>query len=292
MHKIIHRWMLTCCALLLSLASVPGQAETVTVADPGDHPVNKLVVNILQLALSKGAPGATIRWVPTEKLSRKWGERLFQGNLDVEWGGAWGGSQHSDEARLMPVRIPLFKGLLGYRILTIRKGDQHRFDGIRSLSQLKQLMAGQGYTWGDRLILKGNGFPVKSGANNAELFSMLQHGVIDYFPRALYEPWGELEQYAENEPAVEQNLLLIYPYAMYFYVAPGNQRLHDQLYYGLEEAIGDGSFDALFYSDPMIQTMLARADVGKRTILRLINPYLHPLTPFYRQEFWLAPSSL
>jgi len=288
MRKFIHRWLLTCCALLLSLASVPGQAESVSVADPGDNTVNQLVVNILQLALSKGPSGVTIRRVPEEKLPGKWEERLLQGNLDVEWGGA----QRSNEEKFLPVRIPLFKGLLGYRILMIRKGEQHRFDGIRSLSQLKQFMAGQGYAWGDRLILEANGLPVTSGADSAELFSMLQRGVIDYFPRALHEPWGELEQYAENEPAVEQNLLLIYPYAMYFYVAPDNQQLHDQLYHGLEMAIEDGSFDDLFYNDPLIQTMLARASVGERTILRLINPYLDPATPFYRREFWLEPSLL
>jgi len=281
-RKIIHRWVQACGALLLSLASMPGQANTVTVADPGDHPVNQLVVNILQLALSKGAPEVTIRMVPEEgQLAGTCGERLLQGNLDVQWCG----TQHSNESRLLPVRIPLFKGLLGYRILMIRKGEQHRFDGIRSQSQLKQLMAGQGYAWGDRLILEANGLPVTSGASYAELYSMLQRGVIDYFPRALHEPWGELEQYAENEPEVEQNLLLIYPYAMYFYVAPDNKQLHDQLYHGLDRAIEDGSFDALFYNDPIIRTMLARASVGKRTILRLLNPYLDPSTPFYRREF-------
>ena len=57
-------------------------------------------------------------------------------------------------------------------------------------------------------------------------------------------------------------------------------------------AIEDGSFDTLFFSDPAITAMLSQAELGKRTVLRLINPYLHPETAFYRQEFWLDPASL
>jgi len=280
--------MLACGIVLLSALTMTAPAQTITVVDPGEEPVESLVVDILELALSKSAPEMEIRKISWANNPEPWTDALTQGELSV----VWFGTLPRYEQELLPIRIPVLKGLLGYRIFVIRKGEQQLFNRVHSLSQLKNLIAGQGTLWGDRLILEANGLPIKAAPGHSQLFSMLSGGQIDYVPRALHEPWSELPQFPELDLAVEQHLLLIYPFPMYFFVAPGNQALHDTIYRGLEMAIEDGSFDALFFSHPAIQTMLSQANPGQRTVLRLINPYLSPETPFYRQEFWLDPASL
>jgi len=276
--------MLGCGLLLCSLLVAPARAQTLLIADVGGTS-HVLEFDILKLALSKSAPEITFRMVPDPV---SWEEALKQGQLSV----IWAGTTPRLERDLLPVRIPVLKGLLGYRLFIIRKQDQFRFDRIRSLAQLKPLLAGSGTEWGDTLILRANGLPLALAYGYQQLLAMLSRGEIDYFPRALHEPWGELQQFGSAELAVERNLLLVYPYPLYFFVAPDNQPLHDQISRGLEMAIEDGSFDRLFFSAPSIKAMLSRARLGKRTVLRLINPYLPPETPFYRQEFWLDPASL
>jgi len=273
--------------LLCSLVASPARAQTLMVTEPSS-PIDTLVFDILKLALSKTAPDTTFRLESNPQHEYPWTEAVKQGRLSVMWAG----TTLDLERELSPVRIPVLKGLLGYRLFIIRKEDQHRFDRIHTLRPLKQLMAGSGTGWGDSLILQSNGIPVQLAPGTQQLLPMLENGEIDYFPRALMEPWRELEQFASSALVVEQSLLLSYPYPSYFFVAPDNHTLHDQIYRGLEMAIKDGSFDRLFFNDPSIQAMLSRAELGKRTVLRLINPYLSPETPFYREEFWLDPASL
>jgi len=278
-------WGVLVGALLFS----PLRAQTVVIGDISNNPTGLFAFKILKLALSKTAPEITFHMERGIKSNQKtWNEALKQGQLSVIWAGA----TKELERQFLPVRIPVFKGLLGYRVFIIHKEDQARFDQIGSIAQLKSLVAGSGQSWGDTAILQANGLSSKVAPGYMELLDLLVRGKIDYFPRALHEPWGELQQFGSAELAVERNLLLVYPYPMYFFVAPDNQPLHDQISRGLEMAIEDGSFDALFYSHPTIQAILARANLGQRKILRLINPYLSPETPFYRRELWLAPDSL
>src|SRR5690606_26443337 len=70
-------------------------------------------------------------------------------NEEVRIGGrldlAWIASDKELEETLRPIRIPLFKGLLGYRIFIINKDNQFKFDGIETLDELKRkITMGQG----------------------------------------------------------------------------------------------------------------------------------------------------
>ena len=64
------------------------------------------------------------------------------------------------EKQMLPVRVPLLKGLMGYRICFIRQGDQDRFSAIAHVNDLRKLSAGQGYDWPDSQILQANRFTV------------------------------------------------------------------------------------------------------------------------------------
>ena len=149
-----------------------------------------------------------------------------------------------------------------------------------------------GTFWGSTKVLENAGLNVVKTVKYQNLFPMLDGSRFDYFPRAVHEPWKELADRKELALSVEEKLLLIYPYAMYFYVRKDNVELHDRLQKGLELAIQDGSFDDVFFSNSLVQSALALAKLGSRRVLRINNPDMHPETPIDRPEFWLNISNL
>lgn len=65
------------------------------------------------------------------------------------------------DERFTPIPIPVSKGLMGYRLFLIRKGDQDRFKKVGSITDLQQFVAGQGIGWADVKVLEENGLPVQ-----------------------------------------------------------------------------------------------------------------------------------
>ena len=66
----------------------------------------------------------------------------------------WVGTSAEFERRMRPVRFPLYRGLLGYRIFIIHKDDQDRFNKTRTLGGLQKLKGAQGIGWSDIQILE------------------------------------------------------------------------------------------------------------------------------------------
>lgn len=248
----------------------------------------EVIFKVLQLALSKTAPSANF----SEQKNRLNEARTFESVLDGKLSVMWAGFQPTYERELLPVRIPILKGVLGHRLMMIKKGAQHRFDNIKTLDDLKKFHAGTGTFWGDTKILEANNIPVIKTIKYRNLFPMLEGDRFDYYPRAAHELWEELNKYAELNLTVEKNILLFYPLALYFFVAPDNQELHDKIYKGFEMAIQDGSYDTLFFNDPSIKAMIEQGNLKNRKIFHLKNPDLHPNTPINRSEFWLDVANL
>lgn len=253
-----------------------------------DGDKENLIVDILRLALSKSDPQATIGMTSEPLPQSRVEDEIKRGNVDLMWAGV---DDHL-ESNLMAVRIPLLKGLLGHRIFIINKDQQHIFTNIKKLDDLKRLTAGQGTQWGDTQILKGANIPVATTLKYHNLFTMLEGDRFDYFPRAIHEPWSEVASRPELNLVVEENIMLVYPFAMYFFVKKGNQEMHDKLYNGLEMAIADGSFDELFYSNQQIKDAINKTNIKNRTVIRVPNAAMHPDTPLDRTEFWLDTNSL
>ncbi len=251
-----------------------------------DGEKEQLVFDILELALSHSAPGTTYVFDTTSKNEAQMMADIDSGALDVMWSGA---AQEKDDA-MMAVRIPVLKGLLGHRIFIIRDADKQKFASIRTMQDLKQFYAGQGTFWGDSTVLKNADIPLVTTIKYANLFPMLEGGRFDYFPRAVHEPWVEVESRPELNLAIDSNVMLIYPYAMYFYVKKDNQALHDLIHRGFDMAIADGSFDKLFFSHPMIQDVMNNAHLSERTVFRISNPTMHKDTPLDVQAYWLDVS--
>ncbi|MBD1387808.1 diguanylate cyclase [Neiella sp. HB171785] len=196
------------------------------------------------------------------------------------------------ESQLRPIRIPILKGLLGHRIFIIRNGDQHRFANINSLTELKQLSAGQGRFWSDTNVLKSAGLTTVDPVKYFSLFHMLEGGRFDYFPRAVHEPFSEIASRPELNLAVEPKLMLVYPLPMYIFVSKNNEQLAQDIEQGFEMAIADGSFDQWFFAHPLIQDVLDKVKIAERTVLRINNPHLPAATPLHRKELWLDTETL
>jgi hypothetical protein len=193
------------------------------------------------------------------------------------------------EEQLLPVRIPVYRGLWGHRIFIINREALEMFAAVRTEEQLKALWAGQGHDWPDTKILKANGYNVVTSANYRGLFAMLQEKRFDYFPRAVNEPWREVEEEKARDLVVEPTLLVQYYAPAYFFVSKKNTKLADRLRRGFELALDDGSFVELFNTHWYIQDTLRLAKIQERTIFRLENPLLPPETPLDRPELWYQP---
>lgn len=277
--------LLLSCLLPISLSLA--NAQTVVVPKVQGEK-EQILYDILALSLSKSAPSITLSTLPEVLNEAQLVSEVESEHVDVMWSG---GDKEKDE-RLKAVRIPVLKGLLGHRIFLIRERDKVRFATIRTFEDLLQFEAGQGRFWGDTQILKSAEIPTVTTIKYKNLFPMLEGGRFDYFPRALHEPFIEAENHKHLGLVVDSNVMLVYPYAMYFYVNKNNERLHSLLYRGFEMAIEDGSYDELFFSNSMIQDVLTKANIAQRTVFRVGNPHLHPDTPLDRAEFWLDINNL
>lgn len=283
-RKVLKRSIPVFAALVFSSTAVAADLRINKVSGEKEQ----LIHSILKLAWSKVEPNGKIQESNEESPVSRLPVEVDEQRIDLMWAGA----SEKNDTHMEAVRIPLLKGMLGHRIFIIRKGDQTRFNNIQSVSDLARLDAGMGRSWGSTKVLEQAGLPVVSSLKYENLFHMLDGSRFDYFPRAVHEPWIELAKHSELDLAVENRLLLVYPYAMYFYVKKDNKSLKQKLTNGLEMAIADGSFDALFYSNPMVKAALSRGKLNERLILRIPNPAMHADTPTNRPELWLDVQKL
>ncbi|MTW13282.1 hypothetical protein GM658_21985 [Pseudoduganella eburnea] len=195
------------------------------------------------------------------------------------------------EKKFTPIRIPIDRGLMGMRLLVVRKDDLPRFAAIRTIDELKRLSAGQGQGWIDTDVLGAAGISVVVAPRPDALYAMLEAGRFDFFPRALDEASREFDMQHKTRPSItiEPTLMLRYPLPRYFFVrhdAEGD-KLAARIRAGMEMMVQDGSLAALFrqYKGPLIE----RASIGKRHIIDLPNPLLPPETPLQRSELWFRP---
>lgn len=215
-------------------------------------------------------------------------EEVNNGTYDVFWS-----STNNDlETRFDPIRIPLFKGLLGHRIFIIRQGDQARFDNIKTVEDLKHIKMGSGTTWADTKILAANGLNVVKVNKYPNMFYMLDGARFDAFPRAVFEPFKEIATYSKLPLTVEKNLMLVYRMPYYLFVRKGNTQLGKDLETGLERAIADGSFEKLFLNDPSVRDVIEKVNMNQRRVIYLENPTASPLTPINRPALWVDPKTL
>lgn len=208
---------------------------------------------------------------------------LEAGHIDF----IWAGTSAEYERRLRPIRIPVLRGLEGYRICITSRQRLPAFAAVNSLSALKQLTIGQGFGWSDTKILEAAGFTVDTAAYD-RLFEMVDKDRFDCFLRGIHEAPGEVAEQRARYPdlVVEPHVLVVYPFASFFFVNRNNATLAQDLQRGLERAYDDGSFIALFNSHPAVKNMLARAQLPARQRFDVANPLLTDETRAIARRYW------
>ncbi|MBV8035769.1 hypothetical protein [Roseateles sp.] len=244
------------------------------------------VRRIVELALGHAGRRLGIRHVELDMTQSRTLTELATSRSPIDLMWTMTDSQRENSG-LLPVRIPIDRGLLGWRLLLVRRSELARWERVGSLGELRQRLAGQGHDWPDTTILRANGLQVGTNSVYEALFRMLAAGRIDYFPRSILEIDAELADGRHPELAIAPGLMLHYPAAAYLFVTPGRPELAALLKTGLEAAVADGSFQRLhreFYG------ALVRAHpVSPARVLHLSNPLLPPQTPLHRRELWLQP---
>lgn len=246
---------------------------------------------VLKLALEKS--GRDYVLTPSNRAMSENRSRHILENGTGEVTVAWYGTSADFEARLLPVRIPIARGLLGHRIFLIHAERQRQFKGIETVEELASLVGVQGIGWSDVQILRGAGLEIQTGEYE-NLFGLINNGRADYFSRGANEAFAELDQYhsTHSNLAVEKDLVLIYPFAKLFFVSKDNQELHDAIHDGLATAYQDGSYLELFNSHPSIKSVLERSNLNGRHPLFVDNPLMTEETRSIPSQYWFsAPTS-
>lgn len=183
----------------------------------------------------------------------------------------WSMSSKAREQSLHAVRVPLYRGLYGWRLLMVRRGEARRFAGVRTLKDLKRFRFVQGADWPDAEILAANGLQVETAASFESMWAKLAKVEVDAFPRSALEIWSEAEAQSTRFE-VEPLLALHYPAPMYFFVAPRRPDLAQALELGMHRISERGEVEALLQQAHGAE--LARARLKERHVIELINPLL------------------
>ncbi len=195
------------------------------------------------------------------------------------------------EKTLLPVYFPVYRGLLGYRVFIIHKDQQVKFDNVKTLTDLQKFNGIQGLGWADIEILEHSGlkqYPTKY----EKIFTNLNFmGRPIYFSRGVNEAFREVEARKDKMPnlAVEKKILLIYPFASFFFAAPPNQKLADALTKGFEAAYADGSLLEYFYNHKEIQDLVEQADIDNRVRINIPNPSFTKKAENINARYWHDP---
>lgn len=274
-------------SLCLIFFCVAADAATLRVIQ-GSHPLDEYAVGALRVALKQLNEEIDIEVKKEQVTQTRVIEELKLKRVDV----IWLASNQQAEDELLPIRFPLLKGLLGYRVNIINPATEAAFSEVQSVEDLQQLSFGQGYGWPDVDILRHNELQVVTTSKYDNLFFMAEGGRFDGFPRGILEPWLELQNHSELDLIVDPHIVMIYHLPFYLFVAPDNAALAQKIALGLELALANGEFDHYFLNHKLVSGSLANAQIKKRKVFHLKNPTLPEQTPLHRQEYWFDINQL
>lgn len=238
-------------------------------------------LQVMNLALSKLNTPYEIVSPKRQDVNEARGEALvINGYYDVEFLS----TTTQRELQMIPIKIPIYQGLLGLRLLLVTPTGDSKIRKVSNLKGLQQYIGGHGLHWADLPVYAANNLKVVTAVEYEKLFEMLKKGRFDYFHRGANEIWGELERFP-NDFVIADNIMLFYPQPVYFFVSKRRPELAKQLEKGLQLAINDGSYKALFLSS--YQDIITRANLSSRNLITLKNPTVPMGTPPIDTSWWM-----
>lgn len=239
-------------------------------------------IALLKLALEKTGVNYELR--PSDRILLT-GKAMRQLKENREVNVVWSMTDSQREKDLLPIRVPIAKGLIGLRLFVINEEKAAKFSQVGSINDLLKLTPLQGEEWPDTKILQANGFNVFTVPSYTEAYALLLQGKGDFFPRSLIEIMPEMENEGRASILrIEPTMALYYPTAMYYFVSTSNSTLANLIETGLSRAIDDGSFDALFTAT--FKPVLDALKIEERAVYSLENPLLPANTPLNDERLW------
>lgn len=294
MIEIMFKYTQTFLLLLFYFLSLPASSNSntiVTIAPLSDNDTRYLYANeLLDLILEKTQDEYgldAIEYYP-EAVSRQRSLMLIkEGKIDV----IAEATQKKWESTLIPIRIPIRKGIQGYRLFMTNKNYSQSLANIKTLQDLRELKTGAGSQWVISGILEENNFNVVTSGNYESLFKMLNADRFSTFSRGVNEIFPEFLSHSEANPniLIDQFLALYTPLPTFFFVSPKNQMLAQRIQKGLEIMIETGEFDEFFYRHH--NDILEKSTLTKRRIFILNNPNLSEETRkiITNKTYWHFP---
>ncbi|MCG8613916.1 MAG: hypothetical protein MI864_25675 [Pseudomonadales bacterium] len=200
----------------------------------------------------------------------------------------WSSTSRKKERQLRAIKIPVYRGLLSYRVCLVNKNRLKVVQERLSQGDLSHMLVGQGIGWGDVTIYRHNNIHVQE-LSYGKLFELLHAARFDLLPRGISEVFPELAmaQAKELEIALEPSVYLYYPWPYYLFTNRTNNHLADRLETGLLKLIESGEFHNLWEST--YRDYINRAQLDQRKRIELHNPLLDMASSFQHSKFWYTP---
>lgn len=247
---------------------------------------------LLRRALINGANGREVPALQETTLMEQ-GRAAYELNRGALADVFWMGTNSLREQQLRAIRIPLARGLIGYRRFIIRTDRRARFDAITRFDELKKQIACQGLAWPDVDILRAAGMKVTVSPGFEGLYQQLVAKRCDYFPRGYFEAGPELEKRQQLYPQLQRydSLVLHYPFAIYFFVQKDNEELALWIERGLEQMIDTGEFLTYMKNHSLTSHVFPlNKTASPRRIIHIPNPFLPADTNYSNTRYWFQPS--
>ena len=193
----------------------------------------------------------------------------------------WSVTSDEREKQALAVRIPIVKGVLGYRLGIVKKSRLDYFSKLKTDGELRSLRYGLRADWPDSVIFKDNDFNVLEYSQENAGYELLEASRIDVLPiDALYA--NDITNMTDL--TIDPAHVFYYPSAVYFFVNKNNKALYQKLKSGLDKAIEDGSFDTLF--NHYFESELTELALDKRQKITLVNTLLPASAPIHTKKYW------
>jgi len=241
--------------------------------------------NILKLALKNSGAKYTLSTVSIGNISEKRSNMYLK---EKRYNVHWMMTSSENEKELIPVKIPLFKGLIGWRIFIIRRSDEQYFSKITNTQDLAQLKAGLGHSWPDVTILRHSNFNISPMYSAVGRYTFLTQKRCDYFPRSIIEIWNEVDQITDKSLVIEKTIALRYPAAYYFFVSPNEEPIANAIQAGLKKIIKTGEFEQIF--NKRFNKLIAKSNLKNRRIFQIENPLFRNDSMLNDPTLWFNPS--
>lgn len=280
----------TATAVIKTVADTNARVIKVAAAKPEFAIAQDYFVQLLRKALEAGANGRAVPTInETHLMEQDLGvQEMIRGKkVDVYWMG----TDQERERKLRAIRIPLDRGLIGHRRFIIQQRMKGAFDGVADINALRSYSACQGVDWPDTKVLRNAGLNVREIISFERIFQEVATLHCEYFPRGYFEGYSEVEQRKATYPDLMfyENLVLNYPFALYFFVNAKDEELARWIELGLEKMIDSGEFLKYMEHHPLTRVAFPLNKVKNLRWINVENAGMPAGTDYKNPRYWFQP---